>query len=317
METCPLAAHLWNQIERCNQRRAHRQGDIANLLRTWHKSPYKSPLLNSLWALIPGFLYWSLWKERNNRVFNNKKRPPDILWLLFKQSIQETLAIRTWQETDWPSSPQELQVWKLWDLHIACPPSAPSSSPPKIGSPVHWTPPVSSVFKLNFDDAAKGNPGPAGYGGVIRNDQGIIQHIIFGSIGNDTNNVAELEGLWKGICIADQQGYYPLVAEGDSLILINAAIRIQAGSPAAKVASSWRLLSRLEALEDRLRSPNSIIFQHVKRSANKVADRLANQGVNLNSSPFSGHLNESKDTQLQQDCLSLANQDLLPPAAGD
>ena len=79
METCPLVAQLWDQIDRCNQRRGHRQGDIANLLRTWHKSPYKSPLLNSMWSLIPGFLYWSLWKERNNRVFNNKKCPFDIL----------------------------------------------------------------------------------------------------------------------------------------------------------------------------------------------------------------------------------------------
>lgn len=89
---------------------------------------------------------------------------------------------------------------------------------------MHWTPPVSSAFKLNFDGAAKGNLGQTGYGSVIRNDKGIIQHIFFGSIGNDTNNVAELEGLWKGICIADLQRYYPLVVEGDSLILINAAI---------------------------------------------------------------------------------------------
>ena len=135
-------------------------------------------------------------------------------------------------------------------------------------------------------------------------------------IGKDTNNVARLEGLWKGICVADQHGYYPLVAEGDSLILINAAIRIQAGTPATKVASSWRLLSRLETLEERLKSPNSIIFQHVKRSANKVADRLANQGVDLNSHPYSGNLNDSTNIQLQQDCLSLATQDLQSPAAG-
>eukprot|EP00253_Pinus_taeda_P020881 PITA_20881 len=234
METCPLAIQLWNQIERCTQILGNRQGDIANLLRTWPKTPYQSPILNALWTLIPGFLYWTLWKERNNRVFNNRKHPPDILWILLKQSLQETLALRIWQETDWPSSPQELTIWKSWDLH------------------------------LNFDGAAKGNPGPAGYGGVIRNDKGIIHHVFFGSIGNDTNNAAELEGLWKGLCIADQQGFYPLVAERDSQILINAAIRIQAGTPATKVASSWRLLNRLESLEVRLRKPNSIIFQHVK-----------------------------------------------------
>eukprot|EP00253_Pinus_taeda_P025961 PITA_25961 len=96
MDTCPLAAQLWEQIDRCNQRIGNRQGDIANLLRTWPKLPYQSPLLNSLWNLIPGFLYWTLWKERNNRVFNNRNRPYEILWLLLKQNIQETLALRAW-----------------------------------------------------------------------------------------------------------------------------------------------------------------------------------------------------------------------------
>ncbi len=89
-----------------------------------------------------------------------------------------------------------------------------------------------------------------------------------------------MEGLWKGICLADQHNFYPLEVEGDSLILINAAIRIQAGTTAAKIASSWRLLSRLETLEERLRRPNNILFKHVRRTANRVADRLANQGVN-------------------------------------
>lgn len=49
---------------------------------------------------------------------------------------------------------------------------------------------------LNFDGASKGNPGITGYGGVIRNAQGIQLKVYFGSIGWNTNNAAELEGLW-------------------------------------------------------------------------------------------------------------------------
>ena len=34
METCPLAAQLWEKIDLCNQRVGNRQGDITNTLRT-------------------------------------------------------------------------------------------------------------------------------------------------------------------------------------------------------------------------------------------------------------------------------------------
>jgi len=84
METCSLAIQLWEKVDQCNKRARVRQGDIPNTLRTWPKHPYHSPILNSLWNLILGFLYWILWKERNNKVFNNSRRPIEILWLLLK-----------------------------------------------------------------------------------------------------------------------------------------------------------------------------------------------------------------------------------------
>lgn len=138
-------------------------------------------------------------------------------------------------------------------------------------------------------------------------------HIYYGSLGKDTNNVAEMEGLWQGICIAEQLQFFPLEVEGDSLILINAAKNIQAGTAADKVATSWRLLSKMEDLAAKLTNPHSLSFQHVRRTANKVADRLANQGV---SNFFSGSLDIVDDEHLRQDCITLVQKDLSPPDAG-
>lgn len=61
-----------------------------------------------------------------------------------------------------------------------------------MASPLNWSPPTSHSYKLNFDGAAKGNLGLAGYGGVFRNKVGSVLHIYDGSIGKDTNNAAEL-----------------------------------------------------------------------------------------------------------------------------
>eukprot|EP00253_Pinus_taeda_P012763 PITA_12763 len=94
MDTCPLATQLWEKIDNCNRRFGRRQGDIAKTIINWPRNPFQSSLLNSLWNLIPGFSYWILWKERNNRVFNNSSKPIDTLWLLLQHNLRETLALR-------------------------------------------------------------------------------------------------------------------------------------------------------------------------------------------------------------------------------
>jgi len=203
METCPLAKELWEKVEKCNKRTAPRGEDVTDNIRSWDKNPFKSQLLNTLWGLIPGFLYWLLWKERNSRIFNNTSRTTDALWLIYKRNIQETLAIRTWYDTDMPEAQQERDIFKEWNLDLSAFAKVITRPPRSSTSPSSWSPPACNSFKLNFDGAAKGNPGPAGFGGIIRSHTGAPLHIYYGSLGKDTNNVAEMEGLWQGICLAE------------------------------------------------------------------------------------------------------------------
>ena len=83
-----------------------------------------------------------------------------------------------------------------------------------------WIPPPSSFVKLNFDDASKGNPGPAGAGGVFRNERGEILHIYTLNLGHSTNNVVELNAMVKGLNISIQKGFQKLILEGDSSLVI-------------------------------------------------------------------------------------------------
>lgn len=317
LEECTLAKQIWQKVEHCNEKAYPRMADITANIRTWAKNPFKSRVLNSLWNILPGFLYWSLWKECNHRIFNSKARSIDDLWINLRKNIQETLAIRAWKDEDWPESHQEQLILKNWNLEFKSPITANITPPNRSTSPSSWSPPAPYSFKLNFDGAAKGNPGPAGYGGIIRNHKGESLQVYYGTMGSDTNNVAELEGLWQGIRLADQNHLYPLEVEGDSLILIAMAKRIQAGAKAVKVAKSWRLLSRLEDLEEKLQTAPNISFHHVRRTANKVADRLANQGVSQSTPSFSGSLNTVDNAQLKQDCIALVQTDLPSPDAGE
>lgn len=179
-----------------------------------------------------------------------------------------------------PVSPQECLILANWNLDLTFLAHIKPKSSIRSEFPQFWSPPTIHPYKLNFDGAAKGNPGPASYGSIFKDVAGSVLHIYHGSLGRETNSAAELEGLWKGICIAEINNFFPLEVEGDSQVLIEVAIWIQSGSSVEKIASSWWLLSRLEQIEEWFRALRSITFKHIQRITNKVADRLENQGAN-------------------------------------
>lgn len=100
-----------------------------------------------------------------------------------------------------------------------------------------WTPPLKNTIKLNFDGASKGNPRNAGFGGIFRNHEGSPLLGYFGNIAWDSNNLAELEGLWKEILLSKKYNLHPLEIEGDSQILINMARQIQNWTHVRKITN--------------------------------------------------------------------------------
>lgn len=59
-------------------------------------------------------------------------------------------------------------------------------------------------MKLNFDGAAKGNPRPAGFGGIFRNRQGETEWIYVEYGGTMTNNEAEFMVVYQGIKLQEE-----------------------------------------------------------------------------------------------------------------
>ena len=115
-----------------------------------------------------------------------------------------------------------------------------------------WIGPPAGSFKLNVNGAAKGNLGPAGYGGTIRNSKGDILSLFYGSIGSNTNNMAKIEGLINGLKWVIQTGENPLVAEGDSQIINNLAHQLQSSASTSQVSKNWRWEGHLSALKKTL-----------------------------------------------------------------
>lgn len=116
-------------------------------------------------------------------------------------------------------------------------------------------------------------------GGAIRDSGGGILGIYLGCIGENTNNVAELKVLFAGLEMASTHGWFPIILEGDSQIILQMAEKLLNGKPVHKVAENWRMEHNLEQLRAKLIRHSEVQIHHVKRKANKLADLLANNGV--------------------------------------
>jgi len=132
---------------------------------------------------------------------------------------------------------------------------------------------MSNDYILYFDGCSKGNPGPAGAGAVIyQNDIEVWSEAIFVGA-KETNNVAEYAGLILGLRKAVQMGIHSLLIRGDSQLVI----RQMRGEYKVSSANMIPLYKEAKGL---CASIQSIAFEHVYRDKNTRADTLSNEGIN-------------------------------------
>eukprot|EP00253_Pinus_taeda_P028947 PITA_28947 len=195
LDTCSIANQLWEKVGFRCQKRCKGTGDIIDTIRQWPKSPYDCEILNYLWNIIPGTVLWNIWKERNRHIFKNKSSPIEEIWSRLHGNLRETMLLRSWTKEDLPTTDNEKNILDNWKLQLPQEYAMHQTTNCNIKEVRSWIAPPINSYKLNFDGASKGNPGPAGFGGIIRNHNGTPPQIYFGNIGWDTNNSAELEGL--------------------------------------------------------------------------------------------------------------------------
>jgi probable phosphoglycerate mutase len=131
------------------------------------------------------------------------------------------------------------------------------------------------VITAYFDGGSRGNPGPAGFGAYIVDEDGTVLAEIAGGIGVATNNVAEYRGLLAALQWAVDHGVTALRVRGDSLLLVQQ----MRGVYRVKHAGLIPLHRQAQALCARI---GQVSFEHVPRERNKDADRLSNVGMDEN-----------------------------------
>lgn len=131
---------------------------------------------------------------------------------------------------------------------------------------------------IHIDGGARGNPGPAACGVVIRDlDADLLLHEAGYYLGVTTNNEAEYQGLLHALKVALEIGARDIRIIADSQLMVRQVMgqyKVKAPNLKPLHAKALDLLGKFDRWS----------FDHVLRHLNKRADELANLAMDMRKS---------------------------------
>lgn len=308
--SCDWADQLWRWLEDLLSNSDQQLDSIHDTILNWRTNFSGTQRVNSIWKSAPGFLLWSIWKERNRRIFQDEVRNINFSKDNILSNIRQLILAKCRTHVGERPTSLDLRILNSFRLKVGIHNSVLPQGNPHTHLCESWQSPPDGGIKLNFDGASRGNPGSAGIGGVFRNQKGEILHIYYRALGESTNNEMEFTALEHGLRIAKSRNFHNLIAEGDSSLVITTVQKLQRGVRANKAIKHWRLAKVTESIEEILRGLQGTVFHAIRRRANKVADYLANCGVDSHGNGWDSCWEEVNCQSLKDRCAQLAQQDM-------
>jgi hypothetical protein len=182
--------------------------DVISLLLQWDSLyPFTVKRRNQallIWGMLPKFILWNLWLERNHIIFRESQRNEDRVVIKIQSLLGEssphlcsTLKIHKLDEEKerWidqfkiqglGARKESDPIQENWEI---------MKSEKEFAS---WKRKIKTHI-LFFDGALKGDPGQAGGGGIIENlTESTAMRFAIG-LGIESNNRAEVVALWQGL----------------------------------------------------------------------------------------------------------------------
>ena len=268
---CPLSWMLWCWWFKIWQVHIVIPSSLSDLYFLWHPPPLKGNFFKKVWRAIFHIILWTIWKERNSRIFDNISSSI--------QQLQDLILIRmSWWIKGWgdpfPYSAQEIvsnPECLAWAENRNLLPKMQNHK-----NPIMWSPPPIHAMKWNVDASFHPSCHHAAIGGVLRDHLGRFVCVFSSPIPLMEINMAEVHAIHRALkltlgCSRFEPSH--LIIESDSINAVRWCMEGKAGP--------WNLNFTLNFIKNALRSsPNlSISIIHKKRESNVIADAFAKQGL--------------------------------------
>jgi len=126
------------------------------------------------------------------------------------------------------------------------------------------------------DGGARGNPGPAAIGAVLKNEAGVVIFKISECIGGATNNQAEYKAVIAAIDAAKKLGVQEINFFLDSELIVkqlNREYKVRDKDLAPLFVKIYNACLGFK----------KVTFKHVRREMNEEADKLVNDALDKNA----------------------------------
>jgi ribonuclease HI len=128
------------------------------------------------------------------------------------------------------------------------------------------------TLTLHFDGGSRGNPGPAGIGVVLLDEEGTPLYELGEFLGRCTSNVAEYTALVRGLTAAKNLNAKKVVIKADSELVvrqINGIYKVKSPDLKPLYQQAINLMNQI----------GDVTISHVYREGNARADELANMAM--------------------------------------
>ncbi|KAK1562591.1 hypothetical protein Q3G72_014539 [Acer saccharum] len=219
---------------------------------------------NRVWRVAFHAVCCTIWEFRNEVVFKQGVACLDmavemVLW-----------RIAWWFKTLGPGSQLPTSVLMM-NLKVGC-----------VDNPIicrkdkcPWSPPLDGILKFNVDGSSRGNPGPSGIGGIMRDSKGDILCIFSSYIGFGLSTLAEIQAILKAcqLCVSDCCPFdVRIIIESDSMVAVS---WVNGNSGVGNVSLMDYILDIKEIVA---KCKPRLSVTHVYRTSNVAADFLSKQG---------------------------------------